>query len=295
MSSFLNSIYKNRPINLWVEDEPTRAYFAHVWQDNDIELLLAGSADHIQSVVHDSGQRNVFGYRSRGFDLESSNGDAWQNDPSIRILVSSAFDAVNFLLDEDAIAVSIFNTAESSALAIAADMQRLASGLSWWMACRSVVASLSRQANLGFMRSPDRGRVADKTSALSWIISSSWTANVAPAVPSLVTPAAIEDRLTNEGQRFSAMTSTSQWKLEFSGKEILLDLVSLVWTNIPRKMKSVAILSDFAKTVAHKQRKLGTIPQEVIDLRAALRRRVGLPPISIAKASLSTFPSAPPK
>jgi hypothetical protein len=295
MSSFLSAIYKKRPINLWVEDEPTRAYLGHVWQDNDIELLLAGGADQVHSAVHDSGQRNVFGYRSRGFDFERSNSQLWRNDHSTQVWISSVFEAANFALDEDAIAGSIFNTAESSARLIAADMLRLAAPQSWWMACRSVVASLSKRANKGFIRRPDRARVADKNSALAWIITSSWTADVAPSVPSLVSPEAIEDRLTAEERRFSAMLSTSQWKSEFSGKEILMDLVSTVWTTIPPRMRKTAMLDDFAKAVAHKQRKLGTVPQEVQDLRSALRLRVGLSPADITKSSLSAFPSSPPE
>jgi hypothetical protein len=295
MSSFLSAIYKKRPINLWVEDEPTRAYLGHVWQDNDIELLLAGGAEQVQSLVHDSGQRNVFGYRSRGFDFDRSNAQVWRDDDSTQVWISGAFEAANFILDEDAIAGSIFNTAESSARAIAEDMLRLAAPQSWWMACRSVVASLSKRANLGFIRRPDRARVADKTSALAWIITSSWTADVAPSVPGLVSPEAIEERITSEERRFSAMTSTSQWKSEFSGKEILLDLVSMVWTTIPPRMRRTAILNDFAKAVAHKQRRLGTIPQEIHDLRSALRLRVGLAPANITKSYLSAFPSSPPE
>lgn len=294
MSSFLSAIYKKRPINLWIEDEPTRAYLGTIWQDNDIELLLAGGADQVQSAVSESGQRNVFGYRNRGFDFDRANSQGWQGGPSSQIWVSGVFEAANFVLDEDAIADSIFNTAESSAGVIAEHMHRLAEPLSWWMACRSVVSSLSKRTNQGFIRCPDRARVADKNSALAWIITSSWTADVAPSVPSLVSHEAIEERLTSEEKRFAAMLGTSKWKAEFPGKEILLDLVSLVWTTIPPRMRKIAILNDFAKAVAQKQRRLGTIPQEIHDLRAALRARVGLSPIAITKSSLSAFPSSPP-
>ena len=82
MPSELSSLYKNRPVVLWVEDPLTRTWLHHLWQDADIGLLVAGGNDAVFAAVRDAraeGHVNVFGFRDR--DFIPSNQARW-GDPA---------------------------------------------------------------------------------------------------------------------------------------------------------------------------------------------------------------------
>lgn len=274
MSSPLNALYRKRPINLWVEDEVTREYLREAWQDNDIELLLAGGADNIQAVVEDSGLRNVFGYRDRDF-TPASNRTRWADPSAQRVLVSEVFEAENFLFDEEAIAASSLNTSRRTAAQIDAEMQRLAATLSWWLSCRSVIAWLSREANRDFVSHPKRAQVTNKAQALAHLTDSNWVGRTAPGVPGLVDEKRLDAQLVAEEQRYAGMIPKAEWRIHFPGKEILRALVPCVWPNPKPGTPWQARQVDFAKAVARAQVRMGRVPSEVTDLRAALRARVG--------------------
>jgi hypothetical protein len=106
MSSELSSLYKNRPITLWVEDGLTRAWLRGLWDDADIGLLVAGGNDAVAGAVRDArgaGHGNVFGVRDR--DFLATNRAAWL-DPTKQptVFVTEAHELENHLLDFDGLA-----------------------------------------------------------------------------------------------------------------------------------------------------------------------------------------------
>lgn len=74
----------------------------------------------------------------------------------------------------------------------------------------------------------------------------------------------------------SAMLSNGEWLIHYSGKEILTEIMTMVWTK--KRPPDPQFRLDFVMAVGRAQRDLKRVPVEITELRTELLARVGLPP-----------------
>jgi hypothetical protein len=276
-SSDLTAMYKSFPVYLWVEDEETRTYLKATWSDDPlIGIYIAGGNEGVHAAVRAAranGYLHVFGFRDR--DFGTSNRSRWGND-DVHVFASEAFEIENLLLDSDAIAACDVNTSDKKASDIKNDLRALAAPLVWWMCCRRTITEISDSLTLEFIEHPRRADVTTQQQALDVIVRSPWWASTRPAIAGWDVPAALPGALSRHHATYAAMLASAQWALEFSGKEILRDLFTSIWTK--KRPPDPRGRIEFVKSIARAQRLLKRVPQEIADLRVELRGRVGLPP-----------------
>ena len=272
--SDLPTLYKSKRVHVWVEDEETRTYLNAVWQDPDIGLLVAGGHENIHAVVKSARQdsfAHVFGFRDR--DFGRSNRATWSNRET-EVMTSEAFEVENLVLDSAAMAACLVNTSSKDAAQIEAELQLLAAELPWWMSCRKAISEIREGVTDQFTGHPKRGAVKTQADAeLTIFTSPGWT-TVLPAIGTSTTQPLVCARLQQHHASYAAMLLTSEWRTHFSGKEVLGEIVTRVWT----RNRSRRVHFDFIQSIGEAQRLTGQVPAEINDLRAALRAHVGLPP-----------------
>jgi hypothetical protein len=69
------------------------------------------------------------------------------------------------------------------------------------------------------------------------------------------------------------MLSSGAWRQELSGKELLRDLTTKIWTR--KRPGDPEGRLTFVHEIAKAQLRLSGVPQEIRDLRTAIRRRIG--------------------
>lgn len=272
----ISSLYKNYPVFLWVEDEETRAYLDAAWNhDNTIGFLIAGGSENIAAVVHAAhkdGLTHVFGLRDR--DFGDTNRLRW-NEPGQTIFTLDSFELENLLLDASAMHACDLNTTTKSARDFDHEMKAIAGKLDWWMACRRTIVSFRNSIGTDFIEHPTRSSVLTQAHALGAITTSSWWTTTRPTLQNQLDEARAQSELQRHHQNCSyELHNGDAWKRSFSGKEVLVEMRSHVWTKKHQKDPEGRI--NFYQAIATAQRKSKTIPQEVTDLRLAVRARVGL-------------------
>ena len=265
-------------INLWVEDELTRAYLSEIWNEPGITYLIGGGNEGVRAIVEDAekaGYPNVFALVDR--DYRPSN-QAWWHDPNktFRTFILPVHEVENYLLDATAFANCRYHNRGLSIAQIVAFLSQAASRLCWWVACRDAVAELKRRFRDGFIPDPKQS-VIDETAARTCICRSPWFQKLArrgesigrgrrPSTPRFRNHAAASNRLTD-----------GTWRDDFAGKEVLRDVGSRICdrTTIVRFPASdTEFYSDLAKEIAAWQVANNTVPLASIDLLAALKKRI---------------------
>jgi hypothetical protein len=149
------SLYRGS-INLWVEDELTRAYLPTVWDSPDAAFFIGGGNEGVRAIVKDAevaGFPNVFGLIDR--DFRQTNQSEWSNPGKMfRTFVLRVHEIENHLLDAAALASIRLNNSGKTPAEIETMMSTAASRLCWWAACRDVVAELRKRFRDGFLRDP---------------------------------------------------------------------------------------------------------------------------------------------
>lgn len=271
--SHLSGLYKNKLVYLWVEDEETRTYLEAVWADAEIGIYIAGGSENLGAVVQAARKdklHHVFGYRDR--DFGAPNRTRW-NDPSVEVFVGDAFEVENLLLDARAMADCEVNTSPKDAATIEKEMQALAAQLDWWMACRATIVELRDIVAKDFIEHPGRSKVRSKQEALDTITTSAWWTRAPKALTAAATSTHLEARLLSHQKTYAATLASSAWKTHVSGKEVLAEMLTRIWTR--KRPAAPQGRLDFVKAIAQAQRNARTVPQEVVDLRLALRARLG--------------------
>ncbi len=269
--SHLSALYKNKLVYLWVEDEETRTYLETAWADAEIGIYIAGGCENIRAVVHAARKDNllhVFGYRDR--DFGTSNWPRW-NDPSVEVFVGEAFEVENLLLDARSMAECEVNTSPKNVPDIENELQALAGKLCWWMACRASIAELRGAVAEDFIEHPSPSNVRTQQEALDTITTSRWWTHVLPNISAAT--AKLPATLLKHQATYGAMLTSGAWKTHFSGKELFADMLPRIWTK--KRPRDPQGRLDFVKALARAQRDARTVPQEIIDLRLALRARLG--------------------
>jgi hypothetical protein len=164
-------------INLWVEDELSREYLLALWNSPpDIFFLIAGGNEGVGAVVKDAeaaGFPNVFGLIDR--DFRPTNRSQW-NSPgkTFRRFILPVHEMENYLLVPEALAASRLNTLNRTAAEIEGYLAQAAGRLTWWAACRDVVAELKRRFRDPFVPDPPCGTIQDQAGAVDHICTSPW-------------------------------------------------------------------------------------------------------------------------
>jgi hypothetical protein len=275
VSSELESLYKNRPVLLWVEDTLTRAWLRQLWQDADIGVLVAGGNDAVFAAVKDAregGHANVFGVRDR--DFTSPNQAHWLDRAKTpTVFVPEAHEVENLLLDFDGLAALDANhnprrrTAEDLAQRA---HQRASEGL-WWMAARATIAEVRMGVTADFPSHPKLGSPPltsrdDAQRALeARLLGSAWGAGVRTVVNGL-DARWVAEHLEQHGARLQAQLDDGAWRWTWSGKELFAHIAGYLGCAVP----------DLAKGLAEHQRTHDRVDPVMIELRAALRKRAGV-------------------
>jgi hypothetical protein len=138
------SLYR-APINLWVEDEITKAYLEEIWGGPDIAYLIGGGNEGVTAILNDAekaGYRNVFGVIDR--DFRPTNEHSWNNPRKTFLrFILPVHEIENYLLDPHALRACRFNTMAKTEVEIEAMMREEAKRRVTCEACRWIVALLS--------------------------------------------------------------------------------------------------------------------------------------------------------
>lgn len=277
--SDLPSLYSQRPVNLWVEDDETKAYLDGVWQDAEIGYLVAGGSENVGVVVKSAraaGIQAVFGVRDR--DFQGSNRKSWRtltND--VTVFTLECLELENLALDANAISGTIANTEGLTAEQIDRLLANAARRMVWYMSCRYTIAVIRDAIARDFTRHPKPDgtkAVGSFAAARDWILGSAWWQEVLPAATAHLTAANVELALHFHQHWCAEMAESQDWKQRFSGKEILDATINTIW----RRGRPSSARRDLLIMVAEQQRLSGTIPPEVKELHEALRARAGMAP-----------------
>lgn len=269
------SLYRGK-INLWVEDEITRAYLAELWDDPDIVYLVGGGNEGVRAIVHDAevaGYRNVFAVIDR--DFGTSNVAHWlDHRKTARTFVLPAHEVENYLLDPEALAACTYNNRNQPREAIDALMLDHATRLCWWAACRAVVAELRRRFRLEFINDPRYPNVDREAAAIDHILTNTWYQRLSVEARRSEEPE-IRRLVAEQYVIARDQVANGAWRTEFAGKEILHDIGSRIvdWTKLTRRPGS-GFDSDLAKEVATWQKGHQSIPPTLTTLLQALKLRI---------------------
>lgn len=293
--SNLPTLYRNHQILVWVEDEVTRTYLREVWQDSNIGLLIAGGHENIHAVVKSAraqGFLHVFGFRDR--DFGGTNRPKWQDDPE-GVLTSEVFEVENLALDSQAMFACQLNSSKMTAEQISARLRELASKRCWWMSCRHAITDVRNAITDKFVEHPKLGKVTTQAEAEEVIFASKWWTATLPVIGASTTAACVRTNLAQHHARYSALLASGEWQAHFSGKELLQEVVTAVWTKgRPKGEHSDSVHLDFIRSIGEAQRLHNRIPGELQALRAVLRTRVRLPPQQPEVADLDELVTDPP-
>src|SRR4051812_45345989 len=98
-------------INLWVEDELTRAYLSEIWNDPGITFLIGGGNEGVRAIVQDAeetGYHNVFALTDR--DFRPSNRAGWLDpNKTFRTFILPVHEVENYLIHADPLAQSRYH------------------------------------------------------------------------------------------------------------------------------------------------------------------------------------------
>ncbi len=226
MPSELSSLYRNKPVVLWVEDLLTRTWLQQLWQDSDIGLLVAGGNDAVRAAVRDAraeGHANVFGFRDR--DFVAPNQANWLDrtkDPTV--FVPDAFEVENYLLDFAGLGGlgPNHNPQQRAAGDLQARAHAHASASLWWMASRATIVDARAAVTGGFpghpnlTNPPSLTTQADAQAALEGLLlRSAWATRVQAWVPGLDV-AWIGGRLTAHEATLNRELASGAWRWTWS-------------------------------------------------------------------------------
>lgn len=277
-TSDISGMYRSFPAYLWVEDEETRTYLEAAWSGESlIRMYVASGHQHVRAVV--SAARNdwnahVFGLRDR--DFTESNRSRW-NDEDVCLFAGDSLEVENLMLDADAIAACDVNTSGLDAAGIEQRLLALAAPQVSWMACRRLISEMGEAVTRRFVEHPRRANVRSHADALNAIAGSEWWTQVLPGLHSAWGNAQdVDTKLALYEADYNTALQDGTWRHRFSGKEILRDLRSAVWTM--RREVDPGGAHTFVQAIAAAQVQLGRVPDEVEELRTAIRARIGRAP-----------------
>jgi len=271
-SSHLAAFYNAAPIILWVEDLVTKVYLDALWEhDSRFQLYVGGGHEVLAAVVHQaqhSGRSHVYCLRDR--DFGPTNRDRW-NNPDIHAFALDTFEVECFLLDPPALAECAVNTSGHDEDWIEQKLLEHARDLVWWMACRKVIAGLREARQIAFPKHPKPLNVRSRADAEQILFDNDWVRTTVPSLGTRVDATLLGHDLTRAHAHYTASLGRGTWSRDFSGKEIVNELVTRLFTK--QRPRGNAAIQDLAKAVAHQQLRRECVPTELLELREAMLRR----------------------
>jgi hypothetical protein len=284
-NSQLSSLYKSARIILWVEDSVTRDYLKELWDGaQDILFYVAGGHQALSAIVksaENEGIEHVFALQDR--DFGTSNIAKWMQKDTSRVLRPQSHEIENYLLQVEALQACTWNNCSRSESEIESKMKLLAESQVFWLALRKVLSDLQLVFQKDFPNHSNTNDVNSLLKAELKICDSDWFKQLGSTTTEWAEPSRIRSALTVAENHYRVSLDNGSWKTDFSGKEILLQIQSFIFQ--PKKLQTeqvdqpiskLSFNSDIAKLIARWQRENNRIPNDLVDLRAALRSRVGL-------------------
>lgn len=266
MKTTIRDLYRG-PVNLWVEDGLTRAVLTELWQDAQINVLVADGSEGVRTMVQ--GARGharycdcVFGLVDRDFGAHDV---AQLADPGARVFVLSMHEVENFLLDFEVLGA----LAEAAPGRVEQLAEELTHARRWWCVGKFLLRELRQDVLRGFPRDPP-GALADRAALASWLAGQPFWATHRAEIDGWIERRL--DVLTDD--LLGALDSG--WRAVFPGKEILQHLRGKLRRLDVKGSEEPEL--DLAKRIARRMRETARVPAELTALRTTLRRRVGLPP-----------------
>ncbi len=272
-AAHLGAMFAAAPIVLWVEDSLTRDYLSKAWNDDpDIVFFLAGNSAAVRPIVEAArveGINHVFGVVDR--DLGITNRAKW---PNVMIFRLPRHEVENYLLDQAAILGCGLNNRGRTAGQVTAEMSRLANLQPCWLACRHVLNQLRQAVLDNFPSHLTPAGLPTIAAAAAHITASPWYVNLPPSAAHWTGAGIVNAALTAAENVIRGYLAGNAWLEEYSGKEIFRPLRDYVYTHLAGSTPD----NDFAKAIGTWQRLTNVVPQDIVDLRSALRQQVRLPP-----------------
>ncbi len=269
----LAALYNAAPIILWVEDLLTSAYLGALWQnDQRIQMYIGGGHENLAAVVEyacRSNRSRVLSVRDR--DFGPTNRPKWRSRDVFNLSLET-FEVECFLIDYPSLARCVVNTAQRSEPEIKQWFISRAGEMLWWMACRKVISSLREARQEKFPSHPKRTGVSTRAEAEAILCRSKWVEETVPGLQKRVEAKQLVDELDAAYADYERHLTAGTWTAVFSGKELLEDSLSWIYTR--GRPAGPTGLENLAKAVASEQLMANRVPQELLDLHAALIERI---------------------
>ena len=276
-NSHLSALFVSRPIVLVVEDRVVEEYLYAAWgpERQNFAIVAAGGHDTVKGVVtdaHKHNHTNVFGLRDR--DFTADNYATWATMEG-HMYVLPRHEVENYLLHWDALEGCDLNYQFSRTSGqIRARAEQEAMTQTWWLACRRHLDSLHVRHTDGFPETPPIVSVTDLPTARNVIAQSPWFQNVEANANATATVTNLDADLGSSHTSYTAQLAADTWVETFSGKEVFTAIRGYIY-NFGHK-HGVEPDVDLAQSVGKWQAWNNAVPQEVTDLRNALKNRVGV-------------------
>ena len=140
------------------------------------------------------------------------------------------------------------------------------------MACRATIAGLRDARQRQFPGHPKRAEITSQADAESVLLGAPWVLSTVPGLQTKVSPANLRADLVDAHQRYAAHFADGTWISHVSGKELLGELDSRIYTR--GRPPGDAGRQDLAKAVAEAQLRLNRVPTELQELHAVLLERL---------------------
>lgn len=186
-----------------------------------------------------------------------------------------AFEIECYLLDSSALASCAVNIAERTQGWIDDHIREQAEKLVWWMACRQVLADLRSARQAMFPAHPRRTQVTSREEAERVLLGNDWVTLTVPGLSRKIHAQQLCEDLLAAQSHYASSLEQGTWVTAFSGKEILAELVSWIYTK--GRPPGSRAHRDIAKAVAEEQLASGREPPELLELRDVMLGRLAIP------------------
>lgn len=269
----IDKLYDGR-VNIWVEDDLTRAYLGIAWHLRGAKFLVCGGVDAVSPAVENAQGRgilNVFGIIDG--DFEALDVSRWNSAFVLRLPVH---EIENFMLDPEAIARCDMNTNRRQTQQIELHMHDRASELIWWMATCSVIKRIRHCCLDEFIARPKPANATSRNAACEHLHRAPWFPAFRDSSKQIVKPELIEAWLDEAAGNYRRQLSSSDWKRTFSGKELFRHTRGFVFDDAKSELKGAMLDVDLAKIIARWQLTNNKVPGEVLLLRDTIKQRLNL-------------------
>jgi hypothetical protein len=195
---------------------------------------------------------------------------------TFRRFILPVHDVENYLLDSEALSRSRLNTRKLTPQEIENDLTQAAEGMTWWAACREVVAELRRMFRDNFVLDPPCGTILDEAVAVNHICNSDWFRKLAEEC-GRTTAANVRALLTVAHLRARSNLADGSWRVELPRKEIYRDVGSRICDRTALsgyRPTPTQFDIDLAKQVGAWQADNNRVLPDLSELLGALRRRI---------------------